>query len=265
MQDAQSPARNTMPALFVGHGSPMNALQHNRYTDAWAALGRSLPRPAAVLAISAHWYVSGTAVTGMAQPRTIHDFGGFPPQLYAVQYPAPGDPALAQRVVELLGADTVQIDQRWGLDHGSWSVLVHIFPAADVPILQLSIDARLGANECLQLGTRLRALRDEGVLIVGSGNVVHNLGRINWQDNAPAFDWAQEFEDTVRAHLQRGDYHALASPQTLGATAQLSIPTPEHYLPLLYVLGAAHPEETCSIPVAGIELGSISMMSVQVG
>jgi 4,5-DOPA dioxygenase extradiol len=251
-----------MPALFVGHGSPMNALQRNRYTEAWTALGASLQKPAAVLAISAHWYINGTAVTGMPMPRTIHDFGGFPAELFAVQYPAAGDPALAQRIVQLLGAERAQIDQRWGLDHGTWSVLTHIFPKADVPVLQLSIDARMTGSECLAMGAGLRALRDEGVLIFGSGNVVHNLARINWQDAAAAFAWAQEFEDTVRARLQSGDHAALADYQSLGAAAQLSIPTPEHYLPLLYVLGAAHGDDRYSIPVDGIELGSISMLSV---
>lgn len=243
----------------------MNALEQNRYTAAWSALGATLPRPAAVLAISAHWYIAGTAVTAMAQPRTIHDFGGFPRELFAVQYPAAGDPALAARIRELPGSTSVSLDHAWGLDHGTWSVLKHIYPHADVPVLQLSIDATLAPSACLELGAQLRALRDEGVLILGSGNVVHNLGRIKWDTDAQPYAWAQQFEDEVRGRLQRREYESLVDFAALGAAAQLAIPTPEHYLPLLYVLGAAHADEPCSIAVAGIELGSISMLSILVG
>jgi 4,5-DOPA dioxygenase extradiol len=256
----------TMPALFLGHGNPMNALQRNGYTERWAALGRAIPRPRVVLAVSAHWYLPGTAVTAMAEPRTIHDFGGFPPELYAVRYPAPGDPALASRVQELLAPTAVGLDQRWGLDHGTWSVLSHLYPRADVPVVQLSLDETQPAAVHHDLGRRLAPLRDEGVLIVGSGNVVHNLHAYAWgRHPAEPFDWAVRFETRARELLLAGEDGPLIAYETLGRDAALSIPTPEHYLPLLYVMALRRKGEAVSFPVEGVDGGSISMLSVQVG
>lgn len=254
-----------MPAVFFGHGSPMNTLEHNRYTDAWRRIGASLPKPKAILAVSAHWYIRGTAVTAMPQPRTIHDFGGFPRELFEVQYPAPGDPALAERVRELLAPVNVGLDQDWGLDHGTWSVLAHVFPDADVPVVQLSIDGTQPPSYHYELARKLTPLRDEGVLIVGSGNVVHNLGRIQWAEDTPAYDWATRFNTRVRECLLAGDHASLIDYPALSADSRLSVPTPEHYLPLLYVIAQQTDGEALSLPIDGIELGSISMLSVAVG
>lgn len=258
-------ASQRMPAIFLGHGSPMNALEQNPYTDAWRKLGESLPKPKAIFAVSAHWYIRGTAVTAMSAPKTIHDFGGFPQALFDMRYPAPGDPALAKRVRSLLSPLSVDLDESWGLDHGTWSVLVHLYPDADIPVVQLSIDASQSAQFHYELGSRLQALRDEGVLILGSGNVVHNLRAINWNSAAPGYDWAVRFSDAVRDHLSRGEHAPLVAYENLGADAQLAIPTPEHYLPLLYVIGAQQPGEAIAFVNDGIQNGSISMLSVVVG
>lgn len=255
-----------MPTLFLGHGNPLNALADNAFTRAWAALGQVLPRPRAILAISAHWYVPGVAVTVQQQPRTIHDFRGFPEALYQINYPAPGDPDLARRVQALLAPQPVALHEQWGLDHGTWSVLMHLFPQADIPVVQLSMDDRQPAAFHLALAERLRPLRDEGVLIVGSGNIVHNLGRYVWDElDAPLFDWGQRFEEQVRDALAREDHAALADYPGFGSDALLSVPTPEHYLPLLYVLGASGPAEPVRYPVTGGEGGAISMLAVQKG
>lgn len=260
-------ARTTlMPAVFFGHGSPMNALEQNRYTDAWRLIGASMPKPKAILCVSAHWYIRGTAVTAMQAPRTIHDFGGFPRELFEVRYPAPGSPTLAARVRDLLApVEVVSLDQTWGLDHGAWSVLVHAFPDADVPVVQLSIDTSKPAHWHYELAARLAPLRNEGVLIVGSGNVVHNLGTIRWGDDAPPFDWAVRLNDKVRGHLAAREHKPLIEFETFGTDGRLSIPTPEHYLPLLYVLAQQQPDEIISLPLDGIELGSISMLTAVVG
>jgi 4,5-DOPA dioxygenase extradiol len=256
--------RNRLPAIFFGHGNPLNAIADNSYTQAWARVGAQMPRPKAVLAISAHWYVPGTMVTAMAHPRTIHDFGGFPPALYDVQYPAPGDTALAARVVELLAPATAGRDERWGLDHGTWSVFVHVFPGADVPIVQLSIDETQPPAVHYALGRRLAPLRDEGVLIAGSGNVVHNLHAYAWgRHPAEPLDWAVRFENRLRDAIASGDDGALVDYEELGPDTTLSAPTPEHFLPLLYVLGARLPGDVASFPVEGFDGGSISMLSVQ--
>jgi 4,5-DOPA dioxygenase extradiol len=255
-----------MPALFVGHGNPLNALRANDWTRGWRELGMTLPRPQAILSISAHWYIDGTAVTAMARPRTIHDFGGFPQELYAVRYPAAGDPALAQRIQQLLAPLSVTADQSWGLDHGSWSVLTHMFPDADVPVLQLSIDARQEPHFHYELGARLRALRGVGVLLLGSGDVVHNLETYAWGERANApYDWAMRFEGQVRRHLDAGDHAPLVDYRSLGEDALAAVPTPEHYLPLLYVMGASTPGESVRYPVSGIDGGSVSMLAVQFG
>jgi 4,5-DOPA dioxygenase extradiol len=256
----------TMPAVFFGHGNPMNALADNAYTQAWAALGAGMPRPEAVLAISAHWYVPGTMVTAMGAPRTIHDFGGFPPELYRVQYPAPGDPQLARRVGKLLAPLAVGSDELWGLDHGTWAVLCHVFPNADVPIVQLSIDESKPAAFHYELGKRLGQLREEGILIAGSGNLVHNLHAYAWGRHAvEPFDWAVRFEERVRRLLLEGDDLQLVDYEALGSDALLSVPTPEHYLPLLYTIATRKAGERISFPVEGVDGGSISMLTVRLG
>ena len=253
-----------MPALFIGHGSPMNALESNRHTEAWRALGASLPeKPRAVLCVSAHWLTEGLAVTAMPWPRTIHDFGGFPRALFEMQYPAPGDPALAARIAEALAPLPVELDQSWGLDHGAWSVLVHLFPQADVPVLQLSLDAGQPESFHLGLGQRLGALRDEGVLILGTGNVVHNLRTLDWSGGA--YDWAVRFNDWARGRILAGDHAALCDWRAHGADAARAIPTAEHYWPLLPVLGARRADEKVQVVTDGIELGSISMLALRVG
>jgi 4,5-DOPA dioxygenase extradiol len=254
-----------MPAVFFGHGSPMNTLEDNPHTAAWRALGASLPRPKAILSVSAHWYVGGTAVTAMQSPPTIHDFFGFPQPLFNVQYPAPGAPALAARVRELLAPVDTQMDQGWGLDHGTWSVLVHLYPKADIPVVQLSIDAGQAPQFHYEMGRRLKPVRDEGVLVLGSGDVVHNLGVIRWGEHARPYDWATRFNDRVRAQLIAGEHAPLIDYAGLGSDARQSVPTPEHYLPLLYVLGSQHEDETVSFPTDGIELGSISMLTCVIG
>lgn len=256
-----------MPALFVGHGNPMNALEDNAYTRGWRAIGQSISRPRGVVCVSAHWYIQGTRVTAMQRPRTIHDFGGFPRELYDVKYPAPGDPALAARVAELLKpTDVVQDDQSWGLDHGTWSVLVHLFPPADVPVIQLSIDETQPASTHYELGQRLLALREEGVLIIGSGNIVHNLHAYAWgRHGVDAFDWARRFETAARRLLLSREHQPLIDYESMGTEAALSVPTPEHYLPLLYVIAGCREDDQVTFPVEGVDGGSVSMLAVRVG
>ncbi len=251
-----------MPVCFLGHGNPMNALADNAYTQAWTRLGANLPeRPQAVLCISAHWYEPLLAVTAMSHPRTIHDFGGFPRELYAVKYPAPGSPALAQRVADLLAPKTVASDTAWGLDHGSWAVLCHVFPDASIPIVQLSIDARLSFAEHYELAAHLQPLRDEGIFIVGSGNIVHNLEAARWGSNdAVVYPWASEFDGFVRDALLARQHDRLIHLSE--EAAMLSVPTPEHYLPLLYCAALARKTDVVTFPCEGIDLASISMRSV---
>lgn len=255
-----------MPAIFFGHGNPLNALLDNDYTAGWAAIGKALPKPRAVLCVSAHWYLPETLVTAMPAPRTIHDFGGFPRELYEVQYPAHGSPELAGRVQELLAPVSVGLDQRWGLDHGTWSVLCHVFPEADVPIVQLSIDETQTAEFHYELAKQLTPLRDEGVLIVGSGNVVHNLHAYAWGRHVvEPLDWAARFDARARELMLAGEHAPLVNYETLGRDATLSAPTPDHYLPLLYVLAQQRANDKVSFPVEGFDGGSISMLSVQIG
>jgi len=255
-----------MPAIFFGHGNPMNALLANGYTAAWAAIGAQLPHPLAILSISAHWFVPGMAVTAMPAPRTIHDFGGFPRQLFEVSYPAPGDPALADHVQRLLAPLVVVSDQDWGLDHGTWSVLNHVFPAANVPVVQLSIDERQPPAFHYEIGQRLRPLRDAGILLMGSGDIVHNLHTYAWGGHPiEAYDWAVRFEAKARALIAAGEHASLIDYTSLGKDALLSVPTPEHYLPLLYVLGAGTDGERVTFPVEGMDGGSVSMLTVQIG
>jgi 4,5-DOPA dioxygenase extradiol len=257
---------NKMPAIFFGHGNPLNALQENAYTQGWEAIGKSIPMPRAIVAISAHWYTRGTYVTGMSTPRTIHDFGGFPEALYEVQYPAPGDPVLARQLQTLLRPLEVGLDVEWGLDHGTWSVLCHAFPLADIPVVQLSIDRTQPPAFHYKLGRELAALRHDGVLVMGSGNLVHNLHTYAWgRHPVEPFEWALRFEARARELILAADHGPLINYESLGPDARLSVPTPEHYLPLLYVLGLQAGGEAVSFPVQGIEGGSVSMLTVQIG
>ena len=255
-----------MPAIFLGHGNPMNAVQKNHYTDAWSRIGVDLPRPRAVLAISAHWFVPEVAVTRSATPRTIHDFGGFPRELYEIRYPAPGSPELARRVQALLEPLEVRLDDAWGLDHGTWSVLRHVYPDAAVPVVQLSIDERRPGSFHFELGRKLAALRDEDILLLGSGNLVHNLHTYAWGvHRQEPYDWALRFEQKARELMLSRDVQPLVDYETLGRDAALAVPTPEHYLPLLYVLGSRHGDDEITFPVEGIDGGSVSMLAVRVG
>jgi len=254
-----------MPVIFFGHGSPMNTLARNRYTEAWRKLGAIAPKPKAILAISAHWFTRGTAVTAMARPKTIHDFGGFPQALFDVQYPAPGDPGLAARVRDLLAPMPVHLDQSWGLDHGTWSVLAHAFPDAGIPVVQLSMDGTKPARFHYELGKQLAPLRDEDVLIVGSGNVVHNLMLMQRGEGVPAFDWARRFNEMVRAALASGNHRALIEFERAGEDTRLSVPTPEHYLPLLYIAALQAEGETMAFIVDGYEAGSLGMLTAAAG
>jgi 4,5-DOPA dioxygenase extradiol len=243
----------------------MNALADNEYTRAWRAIGEAIPRPRAILCISAHWYTQGTAITDNAAPRTIHDFGGFPRELFEFQYPARGSAELVQEVRDVLGAN-VQPESAWGLDHGTWSVLCHVYPNAEVPVVQLSMDETLPAASHYTIGQALAPLRERGVLIIGSGNLVHNLHAYAWgrQSQAP-YDWAVRFESQARGWMLAGEHAPLIGYEHLGRDAMLSAPTPDHYLPLLYVLGAQHPQDDVTFPVDGIDGGSVSMLSVQLG
>jgi 4,5-DOPA dioxygenase extradiol len=255
-----------IPALFVGHGNPMNAVSRNAFTDSWRRIGAELPRPKAILAISAHWYVAFTGVTTNAAPRTIHDFGGFPKALFAFQYPAPGDPDLARRVQTLLAPLALKADESWGLDHGTWSVLCHLYPDADIPVVQLAIDETKPGRVHYGIGEKLAALRDEGVLILGSGNLVHNLHAYAWGRHMPEpYVWASRFEAKAKALILANDCAPLIRHDTLGPDATLAVPTPEHYLPLLYVLGARRATDAVAFPVEGVDGGSISMLAVQIG
>lgn len=251
------------PVVFFGHGNPLNALENNGYTQAWRAIGERIGKPKAILAVSAHWYVPELAVTAQAHPPTIHDFGGFPRALYEVQYPAPGAHWLASRVQELLAPLPVRASEDWGLDHGTWAVLCHVYPGADVPIVQLSIDETQPPQFHYELGRRLGPLRDENVLVVASGNLIHNLHTYAWgRHPAEPFDWALRFEARVRELVMERRFEPLLNYEELGRDAQLSVPTPDHYLPLLYALGASDEHDTISFPVEGIDGGSVSMLSL---
>jgi 4,5-DOPA dioxygenase extradiol len=255
-----------MPSVFFGHGNPMNALLANEFTDGWRRVVAAIPKPRAILAISAHWYLPKTAVTIGPFPKTIHDFGGFPQELYRVQYPAPGDEWLARRVRSLLHPHKVEFADDWGLDHGTWSVLRHAYPDADIPVVQLSINEIHPASFHLELSKQLAPLRGESVLVIGSGNIVHNLHAYAWgRHMATPFDWAGRFESVARELMLSEDYASLIHYERLGYDAQLAIPTPEHFLPLLYVLGTRQPADELSFPVSGFDGGSISMLCVQVG
>lgn len=262
-QQLDLPVTERMPALFVGHGSPMNAIEDNEFSRAWIEAGKQLPLPAAILCVSAHWETAGPRVTAEEHPRTIHDFGGFPAELYAREYAAAGSPALARLVQETAAEAGVAGDTTWGLDHGAWSVLCRLFPRADVPVVQLSLDHTQPPSFHYALGRALRPLRRRGVLIVGSGNMVHNLRLVRWQDTA--FPWASEFDATLRDLIARGDHEPIIAYQRLGEAARLSVPTNEHFLPLLYVLALQEPGEQITFFADKVTMGSISMRSLRVG
>ena len=254
-----------MPALFIGHGSPMNTLEDNGYTNAWKAFGRHLPRPKAILAISAHWYFGATAITAMAKPRTIHDFYGFPKALFDFEYPAPGDTDLAREIVEVVKPHWVGLDRdQWGIDHGTWSVLAHMYPDADIPVLQLSINALKSLDYHLELAARLEPLREQGVMIVASGNIVHNLRRLQWRQPDLAYDWAERFDDATVEQLQRDPGEILRLMDH--PDYPLAVPTPDHFVPLLYVAGlAAASDAKPEALVRGYSMGGISMTCVGLG
>jgi 4,5-DOPA dioxygenase extradiol len=260
MVSRENDVPSKMPVLFVGHGSPMNAIEDNEFSRAWAETAQTLPRPRAILCISAHWETEGTWVTGMERPETIHDFGGFPRALFEMQYPAPGSPEVARLVQETVKGAAVRLDRSWGLDHGAWSVLSRMFPRADIPVVQLSLDRGQHPEFHYALGSELRALRTQGILIVGSGNIVHNLRLVSWQDNA--YDWAVEFDETVRQLIVAGNHEPLIHYENLGKAARLSIPTNEHYLPLLYALGLQDEQDQVRFFADRVTLGSMSMRSV---
>ncbi|MBP7511432.1 MAG: 4,5-DOPA dioxygenase extradiol [Bacteroidia bacterium] len=252
-----------MPVLFVGHGNPMNAIMPNDYNKKWKEIGEKLPKPKAILCVSAHWQTRGTQVTFMEKPKTIHDFGGFPKSLFDVEYPAPGSPFYAQKAIEALQGVHVSKDFDWGLDHGCWSVLKPMFPNANIPTFQLSLDYLSTPEQHFQLGAKLKSLRSKGVLIVGSGNIVHNLGRMN-AENIPA-DWAVEFDNLAKEKILDGNFAPLVGYKGLGAIATLSVPTNEHYLPLLYTLALKDKSDEVSFFNESIDLGSVSMRSLYIG
>ncbi len=253
----------TMPFLFIGHGSPMNAIEDSEFSRAWTEVARSLPKPKAVLCVSAHWQTAGTRITAMEQPKTIHDFYGFPPALFAKRYPAPGSPELARLAQEMLRKSPVELNSEWGLDHGAWSVLCRMYPNADVPVVQLSLDERKPPAFHYQLGQDLEGLRRRGVLILGSGNIVHNLREVVWEDTA--YDWALDFDSKLKDLILAGDHKAIVDYSKLGPSGRLAVPTLEHYLPLLYVLGAQERADRVSFFVEKVTLGSMSMRSVRIG
>lgn len=262
-----------LPALFIGHGSPMNALEENDFTLEWKRLAALLPTPKAILCISAHWLTRGTYVTHMLRPKTIHDFGGFPRALYEFHYPAHGNPELAEKIASTIASPSashpnIQLDEEWGLDHGTWSVLAHMFPKAEIPVLQLSIDYHQPPQFHYNLGKRLASLRDEGVLIIGSGNIVHNLGMVDFSrmnESGFGFDWALEMREYCNKNILANNHQALIDYQALGRAAKLAVPTPDHYYPLLYILGMQEKEEPVSLFNDVAIAGSLSMTSVTIG
>jgi 4,5-DOPA dioxygenase extradiol len=255
-----------MPVIFFGHGSPMNAIEDNVFSETWSLLGKSLPRPEAILSISAHWETNGMFVTAMQRPRTIHDFGGFPRELYEVSYPAPGSPVFAASTRETVRSRAVLPDHDWGLDHGTWSILRRLFPAADVPVFQLSLDMTMTPEEHYRAGKELSALRDKGILIMGSGNIVHNLRKLAWEKlDEPGFgyDWALEADEQVRKWIMAGDHNALVNFRAAGKAFDMAIPTAEHFLPLLYVLGASSGSEPLEFFNDQAVAGSLTMTSLK--
>jgi len=257
-----------MPVLFIGHGSPMNAIEENEFVQGWRDLGKSLPHPKAILCVSAHWETRGTYVTAMSNPKTIHDFGGFPKALYEVEYPAPGSPELADETKHTITKTTVGLDERWGLDHGAWSVIRRMYPEADVPVIEMSLDYGLSPQSHFELAKELSALRNKGVLIIGSGNMVHNLRLVAWDKmNEPeyGFDWAIQANDKFKQLIQSGNHKELIHYTSLGREAQLAVPTPDHYLPLLYALALKEENEAVSFFNDKPVMGSLTMTSLRIG
>lgn len=262
------PGTEKMPVLFLGHGSPMNAISENEFTRGWKETGNTILKPNAILCISAHWETRGTYVTVMEKPKTIHDFGGFPQELFDVEYPAPGSPALAQETKNTITTTVVGLDDSWGLDHGAWSVIKHLYPAANVPVIQMSLDYYQSPQYHYDLAKQLSALRHKGVLIIGSGNMVHNLGMMAWDKmNTPdyAFDWAAEASMKMKTFIMAGDYQPLINYDTQGKAFQLAVPTPEHYLPLIYTLALKDEKEMISLFNDKAVAGSLTMTSVKIG
>ena len=267
-RDLDTGPAGRMPVLFLGHGSPMNAIEENAFVRGFREAAASLPTPGAILCVSAHWETRGTQVTAMERPRTIHDFGGFPRALYEVQYPAPGDPVLARETKAAVRAADIGLDQSWGLDHGAWSVIKHLYPAADVPVLQLSLDVNRSPREHYELARELAFLRDRGVLVIGSGNIVHNLGRVAWDrldEENYGFDWATEAKEKMKELITDGDHAGLIDYPAHGRAFQLSIPTPEHYLPLLYALALRGKNDDLRFFNDAAVGGSIAMTSLRIG
>ncbi len=254
-----------MPVLFIGHGSPMNGIEDNEFSRRWKEMAAEIPTPAAVLVVSAHWFTKGTRITAMDRPRTIHDFGGFPRELSEVQYPAPGSPAIAHETASLIHSTPVALDHDWGLDHGTWSIVRHMYPEALIPVLQLSIDYTKPGSYHYELASELLALREKGVLIVGSGNMVHNLRMMSWQMiGGGGFDWALSMNQKFKDLISSGNHQALIRYDTLGSEASLAIPTPEHYLPLLYAMGLKTDSDNISFFNDRAVAGSITMTSVKI-
>ena len=257
-----------MPVLFVGHGSPMNGIEDTEFSRRWAGMAKEIPTPKAVLVVSAHWFTKGTQITAMDFPKTIHDFGGFPKELFEVQYPAPGNPVLARETAAMVNSTTVALDHDWGLDHGTWTVVRHMYPDAKIPVLQLSIDYSKGPRFHYELGRELFALRKKGVLIIGSGNMVHNLRMVAWSrlnETNYGYDWALQMNDRFKTLINSGDHKSLINYESLGKEALLAIPTPEHYLPLLYTLGLHGAKDELSFFNDKAVGGSLTMTSVKIG
>lgn len=257
-----------MPVLFVGHGSPMNAIEENEFVEGWRNIGKTIPRPKAILCVSAHWETKGTFVTAVPRPQTIHDFGGFPKALYDVQYPAPGSPELANETKRIITKTGIGLDEKWGLDHGAWSVIRRIYPEANVPVIEMSLDYSQGPQYHYDLGKQLAALRNKGVLIIGSGNLVHNLRMVAWDKmNEPeyGFDWAIQANDKFKQLIQSGNHKELINYTALGREVQLAVPSPDHYLPLLYTLAIKEENETVSFFNDKAVMGSLTMTSVKIG
>lgn len=258
---------DTMPVLFLGHGSPMNAIEENEFVSGFRNISKSIPKPNAILCVSAHWFTHGTKVTAMQMPPTIHDFGGFPKALFDVQYPAKGSPELATMTQEILKPTHIELDDKWGLDHGAWSVIIHLYPKADIPVVQLSIDYTKPASYHYELAKQLSSLRKKGVLIIGSGNIIHNLGLVDFKnmdkDNY-GYDWAIESRQKINNWLLDGNFEPIIHFEKQGAAIQLAVPTPDHYLPLIYALGLKEKSEQLSLFNDKLLAGSLSMTSVKI-
>lgn len=256
-----------MPVLFLGHGSPMNAIEENQFVDGFRNVAKTIPKPKAIICISAHWYTNGTKVTSMSMPPTIHDFGGFPDELFKVQYPAHGSPELAKETKEILKPISVELDEKWGLDHGAWSVIKHLYPKADIPVIQLSIDYTKPASYHFALANQLSALRNKGILIIGSGNIIHNLGLVdfkNFEKDNYGYDWAIEAHEKINNWLLDGNFQPIIDYDKQGKSVALAAPTPDHFLPLIYALGLKEKSENLSLFNDKLVAGSLSMTSIKI-